>query len=351
MNSFNHNEGYDYNFNNFSSGNIPPKKSFTQKVSEALHHPKTRPLMLYGAFVGMGFDISIIFSLIYAMLIGRNADIYNLYSGNELFRLICEMLYSLICVALAFVPSFVLLNRFFPGGVKIPTGKPNSGSMCFLLVIAGLGLCFAGNIVSSTLSNYASLFGIEFYSYEEALKQQFEMSGGVPMFILTAIHTAAIPAFVEEFVFRGIVMQPLRKYGDWFAIITSAAFFGLMHGNMTQVPFAVIAGIALGYVSTATGSIWTGVLLHFMNNFISVIYSMLISSANALVSMITVYGIIIVGAVAFICYTLSNRNFMRLYPGEISGVRGKIKYIIFMPTFLFGIIYFVYQTLRDIHFV
>lgn len=70
---------------------------------------------------------------------------------------------------------------------------------------------------------------------------------------------------------RGVVMQPLRKYGDWFAILTSAFVFALMHGNLVQAPFAFIAGIGLGYAVIASGSLWTGILIHLLNNSISVI--------------------------------------------------------------------------------
>ena len=64
---------------------------------------------------------------------------------------------------------------------------------------------------------------------------------------------------IEEFAMRGVVMQSLRKYGDWFAIIMSSLVLALVHGNMVQIPFAFIAGIAIGYAVTVTGSMWTGV--------------------------------------------------------------------------------------------
>ena len=38
---------------------------------------------------------------------------------------------------------------------------------------------------------------------------------------------------------------------------------------MVQIPFAFVAGIAIGYVYVATGSIWPGVAIHFINNFTS----------------------------------------------------------------------------------
>ena len=36
------------------------------------------------------------------------------------------------------------------------------------------------------------------------------------------------------FACRGLIMGILRKYGDGFAVLMTAAVFGLMHGNLTR---------------------------------------------------------------------------------------------------------------------
>ena len=72
---------------------------------------------------------------------------------------------------------------------------------------------------------------------------------------------------------RGVVMQPLRKFGDRFAIVASAVLFAILHGNMVQIPFAFVAGLALGYFAIVTNSIWTSVVIHSLNNLSAVIIS------------------------------------------------------------------------------
>ena len=84
--------------------------------------------------------------------------------------------------------------------------------------------------------------------------------------VVTIIGAAVIAPLTEEFALRGIVMGSLRKYGEKFAIITSAVLFGLMHGNLRQIPFAFIVGLILGFAVIKTGSLWTGVAIHFLNN-------------------------------------------------------------------------------------
>ena len=75
--------------------------------------------------------------------------------------------------------------------------------------------------------------------------------------------TAIVPAVFEEFAFRGVVLNKLRKFGDSYAIIMSAVLFGLMHGNLSQIPFAFILGLVIGFIAVKTNSIIPGILIHF----------------------------------------------------------------------------------------
>ena len=81
---------------------------------------------------------------------------------------------------------------------------------------------------------------------------------------------AIIPALAEEFAFRGIVMGMLKKYSGALALIVSSAIFGLMHGNIVQIPFAFCGGLVFGFIALKTNSLLPGILIHFFNNGISV---------------------------------------------------------------------------------
>lgn len=79
---------------------------------------------------------------------------------------------------------------------------------------------------------------------------------------------ALLPATVEEFTFRGILMGTYRDEGKrpFRAIIFSAIAFGLMHGNFNQMSYALVLGILLGIVVELTDSIFSAVLIHFCIN-------------------------------------------------------------------------------------
>ena len=93
-----------------------------------------------------------------------------------------------------------------------------------------------------------------------------------PLFFLGA---ALMPALFEELLFRGLLLGSLRHLLDKnTAIAITAGLFTFTHMQyewylllFNLLPLAVF----LGYARTNTGSIWTGVFLHFVNNAASVI--------------------------------------------------------------------------------
>ena len=182
----------------------------------------------------------------------------------------------------------------------IPLNAPKNKWRAILLALIGLLVCMAGNYATNGLILFFNLFGIELSAPE--VQAPASVWGCVLLFVQSAV----VPAVVEEFAMRGVVMQPLRKYGDWFAILTSAFVFALMHGNLVQAPFAFIAGIGLGYAVIASGSLWTGILIHLLNNSISVIQTIAIAylpeGKAAIVSAILIGVVIAAGAAALLVY-------------------------------------------------
>lgn len=87
-------------------------------------------------------------------------------------------------------------------------------------------------------------------------------------FILFVLLTVIAPVF-EEFVFRGAILHLLQPYGNGLAIFVSAFLFGVYHGNFLQFFYATVLGIALGYITVATKSLFCSTLLHAMFNSIS----------------------------------------------------------------------------------
>lgn len=171
--------------------------------------------------------------------------------------------------------------------------------------------CIAGSYASSILGSiFQNLFGIEFTMAEDGIKLTT-----ASVILPYIVKTAVLPALIEEFAMRGVVMQSLRKYGDWFAIIMSSLVFALLHGNMVQIPFAFIAGIAIGYAVTVTGSMWTGVLIHFLNNLASIIMQIGIDNCSETVSAVITMSVVFVIMISgIICAAIYFKNYSHAYP-------------------------------------
>ncbi|MDR0976736.1 MAG: CPBP family intramembrane metalloprotease [Prevotellaceae bacterium] len=82
---------------------------------------------------------------------------------------------------------------------------------------------------------------------------------------------AVIGPVIEELVFRGVITkQLLARYRPWPAILASAAIFGLIHINPAQIPVAFALGILFGWLYYRSRSVVPGILMHILNNSLSV---------------------------------------------------------------------------------
>lgn len=176
----------------------------------------------------------------------------------------------------------------------IQFGAPKKGTAIPFLLF-GIGFCSFANIAVSYSSAIFEGFGID-YNVDFG-----DNPKGIFGFLLSFIATAIVPALVEEFACRGIVLGLLKKHGEGFAVVASSIVFGIMHGNFEQIPFAVVVGLILGYTYIKTNSIWICIVIHCANNAISVIFNYLanVASVNIQNILYIVYLIITMLAAIF----------------------------------------------------
>lgn len=253
---------------------------------------------------------------------------------------------DIIVVVVGMLLPFALLGRKMKkaSGAHQPLmlGRPYKASLMIPAVLAGIGFCMLGNIINSYITAFFSSVNVEFSSPE------IPMADGVGGVILTFFRLAITAAVVEELSFRGYVMGNLRYYGDGFAIVVSSVVFALLHGNMIQTPFALMAGIALGYLSVKTGTIWTGIIIHALNNSISTAVYYLTEKYGQEQTIglyaVVIYGSIVVGMVAFAYFMLRTRNRQLLCGGSVLETWEKVKaYFLNLPM-LITIVYMLFIT-------
>lgn len=84
--------------------------------------------------------------------------------------------------------------------------------------------------------------------------------------LIAVLLVGVLPAVCEEMLFRGMFQKGLEKLGAACSILLSGIMFGLFHFDFQRLAAQTIIGILAAYVVYRTGSIFNGMILHFMNN-------------------------------------------------------------------------------------
>ena len=85
----------------------------------------------------------------------------------------------------------------------------------------------------------------------------------------------------EELLFRKLLIDRTRGYGDTTAILLSGVLFGLFHGNLFQFFYAFLVGLVLAYVYTRTGRYLPCVAMHAAINFMGSVVTPALSARLA----------------------------------------------------------------------
>lgn len=85
------------------------------------------------------------------------------------------------------------------------------------------------------------------------------------------IKYAVYPAIFEELLFRYLPLRVLSHKAPGAAIFISAAFFAAVHFDLFQLFYAFVAGAIFMMLDIMTDSVWPSVIIHFINNLLSVL--------------------------------------------------------------------------------
>lgn len=142
--------------------------------------------------------------------------------------------------------------------------KNNTKALAFFPTVYGVGM--TTNLLTILVSFLiTSVFDVQKVVNPVEQIAPTDINNALVMFVFVAI---VAPIF-EEFVFRGVILNALKPFGNGVAIFASALMFGAFHANFSQCFYAVAIGIVLGYISCATGSIFPTTILHALVNSIS----------------------------------------------------------------------------------
>ncbi len=114
-----------------------------------------------------------------------------------------------------------------------------------------------------------------------------------------------VSPIIEELLFRKILLDKIKMYGDKVAILVSAVAFGLYHGNLSQVFYATALGAIFAYVTLKTNRIQYAIILHiFINGMSAVIMPTILGDGTdfirILFAMVIIFMILILGIIGLV---------------------------------------------------
>lgn len=216
----------------------------------------------------------------------------------------------------------------------------------FLCLIGiGLAVCILSNYIANFIAGILGQFGVGWPDITGDVKLT------VSSLVINLIATAILPGICEELVFRGYILQALRRYGDGFAVVVSALLFGLLHGNVLQIPFALIVGLICGYVVVQTGNLWVAVVLHTLNNAMSVILTavdpLLTPSGSTRLNVTVSLLLVLIGVAGFLGLKVTDSPLLERPSGGWTSLSTKDKWsgLFASPAFIVCVVVLVLMTL------
>lgn len=138
--------------------------------------------------------------------------------------------------------------------------------------------------------------------------------------LISILYASVIAPIIEELIFRKLLLNKLRRFGDVPAIILSGAAFGLFHMNLSQFFYAAVLGGIFAYITLKMNTVRYSILLHMIINFIGVSATLFVSEKN-LIGIIILYQWIFASILAGVLLFIFNFKKIRLDKGSASPVR------------------------------
>lgn len=335
---------YPYGLQNNQQNHFISQQKFLRHLEQKKEIKKFATII---AFAMLGFfGASLIVSLILEIF-----NLSDLYSESGAFSSAVGIFYSMFTVGIPFlIAKKAIGEKEDIPKVSYSAPKPSLKTVTIIL-LSVLG-CLASMYLTGYIQGFFELFGFNFSSGEEPVVES--ILDIIGLFVGTAI----VPPLVEEFAMRNVVMQPLRKYGNTFAIISSALIFGIFHGTPSQIPFAILCGLFLGFAVIATDSIWSGVIVHAIINGLSCTYYAILYFTDEDTADVA-YGIIciaiaVIGVTAFIIYaSVYKDDYKRVLSKnglEDYTLKQKLSKFFFTPVMIIAILIFLFQAISMISF-
>lgn len=132
--------------------------------------------------------------------------------------------------------------------------------------------------------------------YQEMISRMVKSSSTWLGPVLTGMCIAVVPAFSEEWFFRGYIQTRLiQRMRPWLAILLTSVLFAAFHFSPIHAIMVLPIGLWLGFIAYRSGSIIPAMLGHGYNNSLSAF-----SALNEQISPVLEWSIVGVGVIGLL---------------------------------------------------
>lgn len=219
----------------------------------------------YWLFLGVQLGVSLVGGIVGGVIAGINAAA----TGAEIdpANILSPQLTLMISVAAqiaAFIAGLIIMKA---SKIKMSEMSPvkQSGKVYGISVVFTVGAFFVLQLINMLMLN---LFGVT----EADSTQELLASSTVLMFV-----TALFAPFVEELIFRGLLVTTFKRQGfsNWFTIVAVTLSFGLIH-SQNMIVYALVFGLVLMGIRFITGDWKICVVFHFVGNLMSCLFNVIV---------------------------------------------------------------------------
>lgn len=176
------------------------------------------------------------------------------------------LIQAIVMFAIPIILYSVFVNKSVKKTFNTFGFKKISVTVLLCSIALGFVLFFINNYVADIFYVILSILG-----YDNSINISLSVGSKIgTQFLLTAV----FPGICEEVLHRGLVLRGSAKEGyTRYGLLFSSILFGLMHLNIQQFFYAMILGCLMGIVVIVADSIYPAMIIHFMNNALSLYFS------------------------------------------------------------------------------
>lgn len=273
-------------------------------------------------FSRIGVAFAVFLGVTIAAQAGLSALFYFDLIPSQFVTANTSVLLSMVSMYGIAFPIFWLLLKRIPKVEKVERQTWSTASLAVVFLIS-MATIYIGNIIGQLL-----MFGVSLITGEPMVNdmQDLIMNMDIPVIFLFTVIVAPV---MEELMYRKLLIDRIRQYGEGISVVLSGVLFGLAHGNFYQFFYAFALGVIFAYIYIKSGNVKYTIVFHMIINFIGGIFPMLLLNLMKhhlfLGSLITVtFGLFVLGFLGVgIGLFIMNRKKIHFQPGLCRILRGR----------------------------